>query len=208
MKELGISPEEQIQVLEALKPKIGRFVKEKLYSWGLGQKDILLVDEAGFGYTGIPIYGPELRAATDWGKAHIDIAVRESLYTGPRGKVEHPLKITLPPTVIQDISTEYGIGVWDLIKGRNFFELPTQTVRLGDTEVLVPEPVSHVRAFAHDTILYYSLEQVGQDKILEWFDKLNMIRNISRAMCKPEVMATAEEMIAASLNRWSFLEQG
>ncbi len=65
MGERIVEVEEQFKVLESLKPKLGRFIKEKLYSWGLSEQDILLVDEAGFGYTGIPIYGPELRAAVE-----------------------------------------------------------------------------------------------------------------------------------------------
>jgi len=206
MKNYEFSPEEQLQILEQLKPKLGRFIKEKLYNWGLGKKDIILVDEAGFGYTGIPIFGPELKAAVKPGKAHIDIAIKDELFTGPRSKVEHPIKINLPYKVAKDISDEYGIAVWDFIQGRNFFDLPTEVVRLGNIEVLVPEPFSHTRTFAQDTILYYTVEQMGEDKMHEWFKKLQMIRDVSRSVSRPDVQKVAEEMIKLSKKRWGSQE--
>ncbi len=43
--------------------------------------------------------------------------------------------------LVKEISDEYGITVWDLIKGRSFFDLPTKLVDLGRVKVLVPEPV-------------------------------------------------------------------
>lgn len=198
MKEVTITPEQGLQILETLKPNLGRFVEERLYTWGLGQEDILLVDEAGFSYTGIPIFGPELLSD----QVHIDIAVREDKYTGPKSGVEHPIKIPLPALVVQEISEEYRIGVWDLIKGRNFFSLPTQTVSFGSIDVLIPEPVSHVRAFAEDTILRYTKDQVGEEKIREWYEKLHMIREVSHKLCKFDVEEVAKEMIERSRERW------
>ena len=84
IKEQPFAPEKQIEILESLKPKLGKFVEEKLFHQGLGMSDFRLVDEAGFGYTGIPIYGPELARVEQGWAPHIDIAVIENLYTGPR----------------------------------------------------------------------------------------------------------------------------
>lgn len=200
-KELGFRPEEQLQILETLKPKLGRFIEEKLYSWGLGTEDILLVDEAGFSYTGIPVFGPELINIE--GQAHIDIAIREEKYTGPRSNVWHPIKIPLPGLVVMEISNEYGIGVWDFIRGRDFFDLSTIKVRMGKVDVLVPEPIEHVKAFAEDTILNYTLEQMDEHKLKEWFMKLLVIRDVSKKLHKFDVEEVAQEMITLSQERWS-----
>ena len=134
---------------------------------------------------------------------HIDIAVREEKYTGPRTPEGHPFRINLPTKIVGEISKMYGIGVWDFIIGsETVFALPTLTVRLGNVEALVPEPVGNIRAFADETILRYTEEQVGKHKLKEWFQKLQMIRNVSRDRFKTDVQQAAEEMIKKSRRRW------
>jgi len=79
-KELLFALDRQQEVLESLKPKLGRFISERLYQWGLGFNDVRLVDEVAFGYTGIPIYGPELARTEQGWNPHIDFGVKEALY--------------------------------------------------------------------------------------------------------------------------------
>lgn len=203
VKEKQLAPERQLEVLESLKPRLGRFFEEKVFVWGLQPEDCRLVDEVGFGYTGIPIFGPELSGE----QPHIDISVKADKYTGPKSSVTHPFKINLPVQIASEISNEYGIGVWDFIRGSDaFFTLPTVTIRLGNVDVLVPEPAAHVRAFANETILCYTEEQVGEDKLEEWFNKLKMIRDVSQHMLRTEVQQIAKNAIEDSRKRWG--EQG
>ena len=198
-KEVVVSPERQLEILESLKPQLGRFFEEKVFSWGLSSKDCRLVDEAGFGYAGIPIFGPKLLGE----QPHIDIAVREEKYTGPRTPEGRPFRINLPAKIVGEISRTYGIGVWDFIIGsETVFALPTLTVRLGNVEALVPEPVGSVRAFADETILRYTEEEVGRHKLDEWFKKLLMIRDVSQTLRRLDVQQAAEEMIEKSRRRW------
>lgn len=200
MREQNIAPERQLEILKSLKPKLGKFFEEKVFTWGLRKEDCRLVDEAGFGYTGIPIFGPELLG----NQPHIDISVREEKYSGPRTQVPHPFKINLPAQIAGEVSQTYGIGVWDFIKGSDlFFALPTMTISLGNVDVLVPEPASHVRAFAGETILCYTKEQVGEDKLKEWFLKLKMIRDVSQRQFRTDVQQAAENMIEESRSRWN-----
>lgn len=203
-KEIPFSPEKQLEVLESLKPHLASFVSERLLNWGLTSADFRLVDEAGFGYTGVPIYGPELARVEEGWHPHIDISVKEERYTGPKLSKVHPTKIILPPMVAAEISQNYEIDVADFIKGsEGFFALPTIPVRLReDTEVLVPEPAAHVRTFARETILYYSLRLAGEEKLEEWFNKLKMLRDVSRQVHKPEVAEAANQMINLSLQKW------
>ncbi len=220
MSELVPSPEEQIELFENLKPNIGRFVREKLFHWGLGTSDIRLVDEAGFICTGIPIYGSEILRALGkaplWsttvsdsgvqyeGKTHIDFLIRDGLYTGPRSPETHPVVIALPLAVANEISKEYDIDVSDLIKGsEEYFSLPTISVKLGDVDIFVPEPVSHVKAFTFDTILnpVYNPKKMGK-KMLEWYRKLELIRDVSLKINRPDVSVTAEEMIELAKRRF------
>lgn len=204
-KEVLFALNRQQEVLESLKPRLGRFIQEKLNSWGLGFNDIRLVDEAAFGYTGIPIYGPELARTEQGWNPHIDFGVREDLYTGPKSEKEkHPLKILIPPGVYSKISAEYGLDIQDLIKGRlEFFALPTVSVDLDGIKVLVPEPAPHIKEFAAETLLNYSLEQVGERKLREWFEKVKAVRDVGQHLHKFEVATAAEEMIKLSLERWS-----
>lgn len=203
-----INPEQQLEILENLKPKLGKFFQEMVYGqWGLRPEDVRLVDEAGFGYTGVPIYGPELTQ----GWPHIDVAVLEDKYKGPRSPQPHPKKIifsiskeaglnNLPALIGQ----RYGISVEDLLKGSPaIFSLPTMKVSLASTTVLVPEPAAHVRAFAQETILFYKLQSGGEQKIKEWFLKLKMLRDTSRTLHKPDVQMAAQESLEKSVARWA-----
>lgn len=210
-----INPEQQLEILENLKPKLGRLFQEMVYGqWGLHKEDVRLVDEAGFGYTGVPFYGPELLSLCP----HIDIAVIESIYKGPRStKQSHPKKIIFPypdkpraelteeDTVEGQMKFKYGIYLWDLLKDQeSIFRIPTIEVDMNGVPVLVPEPVEHVRVFAQETILFYRLRE-GEDeyKMREWFGKLKMIRDTSRKLNKSDVQEAAQEAIEKSVARWA-----
>lgn len=205
-KELAEQVNQELLVLEKLKVPLGRFFAEVVYQeWGLIPEDVRLVDEAGFGYTGLPIFGPELLS----GPPHIDIAVLPDKYKGPTSEKQHPLKILFPMPVVKldylpnIIMRQYHIDVSDLIKGKKeFFNLRTKSVSLYGTDVLIPDPVVHIEYFARDTILFYNEQQVGSEKILEWFYKLIMLRGVANVRQMEEVEQKVNEMINLSINRW------
>ena len=207
---MGINQQIKLEtkVLEKIRPILGKFIKKRVYhEWGLTKKDVRLVDEVGFGFTGIPIYGPEIQQKIP----HIDIAVIESAYKGPKSKVQdHPIKILFPRDsktgdyLKEEIYKVDKLDVDDLLKGKpKFFKLPTIEVALiSGVTVLVPEPVSHVEYFATDTILFYTEIQVGEDKLKEWHVKLLMIRDVAEIRNRKDVYDKAEEMIFKSKIRW------
>lgn len=210
--ERPISPEQQLDILKRLKPNLGRFFQEMVYGqWGLQKEYVRLVDEAGFGYTGIPFYGPELLSQYP----HIDIAVIESEYKGPRSQQEHPKKIIFPypdkprsemreeDTIEGLMKLRYGISLWDLLKGQeSIFRIPTIEVDMAGIPVLVPEPAEHVRVFAQETILFYSPPGESEHKIREWFEKLKKIRDVAGHLGRTDVQQVADEMIRESTTRW------
>ena len=67
---------------------------------------------------------------------------------------------------------------------------------------MVPEPAFHVKYFATDTILNYTEDQVGKNKLKEWFIKLLMIRDVAKVRGLKGVLDTAEKMILLSRARW------
>lgn len=198
----------EIKKLKKIKPLLGKFFQKRVYGeWELTKKDVRLVDEVGFGLTGIPIYGPEIMQEIP----HIDIAVIESAYKGPQSKVQnHPIKLLFPRDpktgnyLKEEILIDDKLDVDDLIKGKpEFFKLPTiEVVLLDNVTALVPEPISHVEYFASDTILLYTEGQVGEAKLREWFVKLLMIRDVARELGRKKVQSKAEEMIFKSRVRW------
>src|SRR4030042_2592778 len=198
----------EIKKLEEIKPLLGKFFEKRVYGeWKLSKDDVRLVDEVGFSFSGVPIYGPEIIQEIP----HIDIAVIESAYKGPKSKIQdHPIKFLFPRDPIsgnylkEEILEVDKLDVDDLIKGKpKFFKLPTIEVNLMDNvSALVPEPVSHVEYFASDTILLYEEKQVGEAKLREWFIKLLMIRDVAKELGKSEVQSKAENMIFKSRVRW------
>lgn len=207
--------------LEALKPTLGRFFEERVYQWGLAPEDCRLVGEPSFGYAGIPILGPKLLSDPP----HIDIAVEWSKYEGPKGGVQRSGRIVLPSTptyFIEDqdmetgayeIAKQYGLAVPDfLIGSKALFAVPTLTIRMGNVDVLVPEPAGNVRVFANETILRYSEEEVGQHKLREWFQTLGLIRDSAQERFRPDVQEAAEKAIRKSRKRgeklaWAWLSE-
>jgi len=60
-----------------------------------------------------------------------------------------------------------------------------------------------VKSFAEGTILgSYSLEQAGEAKIKQWFEKLKMLRDVSQQVHKLDVAEMTEEMIKQSREKW------
>jgi hypothetical protein len=198
----------EIETLERIKPTLAKFFTKRVYGeWELNKEDVRLVDEVGFGLTGIPVYGPEIIQEIP----HIDIAVIENAYKGPKSNVQdHPIKILFPRDpetgnyLKEEIFRVDKLDVDDLIKGKSeFFKLPTIEVGLeGDVTALVPEPASHVEYFASDTILFYTENQVGEDKLREWFIKLLMIRDVAKVRNSESVQEKSKEMVFKSKVRW------
>ncbi|MFC1621782.1 hypothetical protein ACFL13_00100 [Patescibacteria group bacterium] len=198
----------EIKKLEEIKPLLAKFFNKRVYGeWQLKKEEVRLVDEVGFGLTGVPIYGPEIQQRIP----HIDIAVVEKAYKGPRSKVQkHPIKILFPRDpktgnyYKETIYKEDKLDVDDILKGKaKFFDLPAIEVFLSNKiATLVPEPVAHVEYFATDTILFYSLDQVGENKLKEWFIKLLMIREVAKVRKMNDVYEMAEKMVGLSRARW------
>jgi len=200
--------EREIEVLEKIRPVLGRFFKKRVYGeWKLKKEDVRLLDEVGFGLTGVPIYGPEIKQEIP----HIDIAVIEEKYQGPRSwRQDHPIKLLFPRDektgnyYKEEIYQEDKLDVDDILKGKpKFFKLPTVEVNLIDgVGVRIPKPVDHVEYFATDTILNYTEDDVGEDKFKEWFTKLLMIKEVANHRKLEEVEKKADEMILLSRTRW------
>lgn len=201
------TPDQRLEIIESLKLRVGAFVIEVLPCFGrdyLDFNNFRIVDEFAFVLAGIPIWGPELsgRGGTN---PYIDIAVREQLYTGPQPE-SHPVFFPLPGLISFLISRAYGITVEKLIRGgEELFELPTIQVVLGQTQVLIPEPASHVKYFAKDTILNpkYTPETVGDKKLEEWFMKLDLILQAARTVDNLPLIEASSEMIRLAGERWS-----
>lgn len=207
MNELLVTLEQQLEILENLKPRLGKFFQQVVYgSWELRPEDVRLVDEIGFALTGVPYGGPKLGQLNP----DITIVVDEERYRGPKStRQEHPRKIIFPVPQIKEkwitltIQREYGITIWDLLKWEKILQLPTKEVDLNGTLVLVPEPVSHVKALAEDTTLFYSTTEQDEHAFRRWFRKLQMIRDASTNLDRTDVEEAAKEMIKASIERLS-----
>lgn len=187
--------------IDDLQSRLGRFFREQLFAW-VDPQDMRVVDEAGFYLTGIPIWGPELAGTEQGLSPHIDIVVKPDRYHGPRSTAAHPRKINLPFRVAGEICQKYGLDVSDFIIDSGQCDLPTITVSIGEVQIYVPEPKSHLVAFAFDTILNYQLSQYGEDKIREWFEKLNLIKEAAEKVQRSDLVLLAEELIHLSIERW------
>lgn len=208
MSELILPPEAQLVILEeTLKPRLDKFILEVVYGkWRMSKEELRLVDESAFLFTGIPIYGNHLAKVAQGEYPHIHIAVKDEKYNGPRNN-EQPFahKIVLP-RYGYDMSGEYQLAIPDLVKGsKSLYQLPNIEINLGQSSILAPEPIAHIQEFAKETILFYTkddLKTSTEPKIRLWFEKLKLIRDVSRHVGRLDVARMAQLMIELSIERW------
>lgn len=196
----------------AFKKKIG-IVLDQLGKWGVGWKDCIFVGEVAFNLSGIPVVASHIREFLNGNPLLIEVYVDPVKYKGPRVApelVQHPYKIKIPVDDTYKLSKRYGINMEHLlIADEKALRVPTLTVDLGEGKFCqVMEPLVSLRFFAERTILRYSLKFAGEDKIKEWFEKLQRIKEAADKVGNSELATECEKYITQSREKWGSLLAG
>lgn len=70
------------------------------------------------------------------------------------------------------------------------------------------KPLANLSFFAERTILRYSREFAGEDKIREWFDKLHCIEEAAEKVGRKDLARACEKYIKQSEEKWRPLLRG
>ena len=170
--------------------------------WGPTNQDWVVVDEIAYFLQGYEVMGKEMQTR------HLDIYVdTEKLPWHP--SVERSI-IPPPNSRFFEKYTEFmkdsGFGLDMLKKAPGIFEQPVVLYKLKNgNEVQLMEVGAMTRQFWEKTLMHYSLEDVGEEKVREWLDKLKLIRT---AAIKRENRILADDcsrMIVEAQKRWSHI---
>lgn len=179
---------------------------EKLHelfeSWGLNENDFMLVDEFAYLLQGYEVKGPEVKSN------HIDV------YINPNSL---PWIVKEERSIIPPKNSEYmekwisfmqetGYSLDMLKASQEILRAPSVKYKLpNDRYIRLMRAFEMTEAFVQQTIMHYSLEDVGKEKIKEWFDKLKLIKKAANQ--KDDVVLTqlCEHKIKESEQRWARL---
>jgi len=169
-------------------------------TWKIPQNQYVLVDELAYNLQGYKIKGPEMKGG------HIDVYVNPVTIPWP-DKGERSI---IPPKDSQQMkdwtnfmtSTGYGL---DMLRAKpEFLIIPTVNYKLqGDLAINLMRAFEMTKLFVEQTIMYYSLDDVGPDKMREWINKLGLIKEAALKMDDKALAEFCDEKISASKEKWS-----
>jgi len=98
--------------------------------------------------------------------------------------------------------TGYGL---DMLRAKpEFLTNPTVKLSLPNGNIInLMRAYEMTKLFVEQTIMHYSLEDVGQDKIREWINKLVLIKNASLKKGDDILAGFCEDKLAESRKKWS-----
>lgn len=206
-----MSKENQLgkELQNSIKEKV-ELALDQLSKWGLGWKDCIFVGEVAFNLAGIPVVASHIEEFLAGDALPIEVYVDPAKYKGPRVApelVQHPYKIKIPVDDAYKISKRHRFNMEHLlIADEKALKAPTLTVDLGEGKSCrVMEPLANLRFFAERTILRYSVKFAGEDKIKEWFEKLQRIKEVAVKVENSELAGECEKYIIQSREKWGSL---
>lgn len=167
--------------------------------WKLQPKDFVLVDEFAYVLQGYNVRSTEVKSG------HLDVYVKPEAL---------PWKASNERSLIPPRGSEYlsqysdfmeinGYGL-DLLSGKpEIFKTPTVNYTLsGDRTLKLMRVQEMTDQFAQQTIMHYSLEDVGAEKIHQWYNKLLLIREVAEQKHDQNLMSICNRWIKQSQARW------
>lgn len=170
-----------------------------LRDWGLNEEDYILVDEFAYLLQGYNIEGPEIK------NKHLD------LYVFPDSL---PWKVSPERSTIPRSNTAYSQQYEKFMKDTGFaldllvadaliFDSDKINYKLPNNETFpLMELVDMTEQFGYRTILHYSLEDVGEDKIKEWYRKLKKIQSLAREKGNKKLKDVVDDLVLKALVKW------
>ncbi|MBU1133253.1 hypothetical protein KKG08_03205 [Patescibacteria group bacterium] len=173
-----------------------------LEGWGLDEKDYVLVDEFAYFLQDYNLEGPEIKLK------HLDLyVVGEKLPWDIKDE-----RSTIPPN-----NTPYMRNYEYFMRGTGYSLdlLVANPTIMGSKKVMykltdeisfpLMETEAMTQQFVDHTLLHYSLEDVGEHKIKEWFSKLTKLNQLAKDRNDKKLIKLSEELILKVQTHWGKL---
>ena len=170
-----------------------------LSKWGLGPEDYMLVDE--FAYV-LQKYDVK---ATEVESGHLDVYVNPQKLPW-KDKKERSIIPPLKGGYMDkwtDFMQETGYSL-DMLKAKpKILQIPTVEHRLPNGKsIRLMRVFEMTKAFVQQTLMHYSLEEVGEDKIREWIDKLGIIKEAAEKKKDNKLSELCTRKLIESKKKW------
>jgi hypothetical protein len=185
---------ERVSLVEALQEIYNLFNK-----WGLSTKDYVLVDEFAYFLQGYDVKATEVESG------HLDVYVNPAPLPW-KAKEERNIIPPKDSTCMDDWigfmqKTGYSL---DMLRAKpEILKIPSVNHVLpnGDS-IQVMRVYEMTEAFVQQTIMHYSLVDVGKEKILEWMNKLEMIGEVAGKRQDSKLAKLCKDKLAESRCKW------
>lgn len=170
--------------------------------WKIMETAYVLVDELAYVLQGYHVQGPEMK------NGHIDVYVDPTFVPWP-DKRERSI---IPPKDSKymeewiDFMRKTGYGLDILRANPEFLELPVvQYTLLDGGNIHLMRAYEMTILFVEQTIMHYSLDDVGVDKIKEWLNKLVLIKDAAVKKGDQKLITLCVNKIEESQKKWKKL---
>jgi hypothetical protein len=195
----GISPQiekspERIPLEDALDKLVGLFA-----DWNLNKEDYVLVDEFAYLLQGYEVRGTEVESG------HLDVYVNPKKLPW-KDKKERSI---IPPKDSSEIvswasymeKTGYGL---DMLRAKgNILQTPTLDYVLpSGKSIRLMKAYEMTEAFVEQTLMYYSLKDVGEEKIREWITKLKLIQKAAEKKNDSKTVKFCKDKLIECQEKW------
>jgi len=176
---------------------------EKLYSlfsgWGLRSEDFVLVDEFAYLLQGYEV------VATEVANKHLDVYVNpQQLSWKDKGE-----RSIIPPRDSRemddwiDFMQETGYSL-DILRAKGgILQIPSVDYPLpSGSSIRLMKVYEMTETFVEQTLMHYSLSDVGEEKIKEWLAKLNLIQKAAKKKNDEKTAKLCGDKLVLCQERW------
>jgi hypothetical protein len=184
-----------IKKLNSVLPKVVLLME----NWGIESKDYILVDEFAYIINGYNVTASEVASN------HLDLYINaKSVPWEDKGE-----RSVIPPVnstyfgQYENFMKKTGFGLDLLSAEEGILQIPSINYHLSNKKFIkVMKAFEMTEAFVKQTIMHYSLEDVGKEKIVEWISKLGVIGNAAERKGDKKLVSFCNRKITESNERW------
>lgn len=169
--------------------------------WGLNNDQYVLVDEFAYVLQGYEAIGTEVKTG------HLDVYVNPNLLPW-KDKNKRSIIPSKESKHMKDWikfmdKTGYALDI--LKASRETFDIPTVEYEFAkNRKIKLMRAYEMTNAFVEQTLLHYSLEDVGEEKISEWLEKLGLIEKAAVKKKYYRIAKLCRVKHKEALTRWKF----
>ncbi len=170
--------------------------------WGLEAADWIIVDEMAYVLQGYEVIAREMETR------HLDVYVDVTKLPWEPSKE----RSIIPPSDSEYFNeycrfmktTGFGLDMLATTPGDTILQQPVVNYVLPNNKpVRLMEAVAMTKQFWQKTLMHYSFEDVGIDKVEEWLAKLRLIQEVAQRKGKGAMAEDCQEMLGKARERWA-----